>query len=795
MEPIKINNKRSNFWHTSMTAFLWMVILLTIQVSLGQGHLQNVYFDDSGSNIVVGSDDYEIAFRKRDGGIVYIEDKSTDRFVSTGSLNGCIWVIVFDYQSTPADYIESCSYTPEGANRFDYHWLPASRQLILNYTPDPAATQSVDVTITVTPSASAWFDLNFSLINNWGYVPEDVKFPADLIFARNDMEEVLIPVLPGVILESGFFSRGQKYEESYPGTMFADFISIKSINGRLAMYSVPTSDVIVPAYLGLFFENCANNATVCLTHNLKSGVRPGAAWFSPTVRFRVGEDYFDTIQAFRQDSGVAGFQSIESKLGALYSQVTQSPLYKADLGGGPPPGGISFGELPDRLSDEIAYPGILHLVAYWQRGFDENYPDFLGPDSDLGTLGEMVDMMNQVQSMGYLVMPYINPTWWDDESPTVREDLPPLNIEDIAVLDRQGNPKFENYGDHVGFIVSPYPEFVQERLENLMRDMTQMIPSDLIHEDQVGGRAAHPDYNPASPHPAAYSQGWLEHTRTFSHLLLTSEMGFDRLAETETGFHGSVLLAEAENKTSNWWGDDNWHLYPLAPILLRDKVLLYHNTENRSATDEKRVLAMNLGFGYMLSFDWTAPEADTKWLDPVGAFQSKVISKYAGEQITEYIYLTDDVSQTTFETIITVINWNQLSSFSAGDFDIAPLGAMVESDDGSLRAGVFTKYNGVNLRVGDHYLIEERGINQIVVQQPLGSDTLLAVRALPNWDNTRPVTIWVYDQNGQIIDRTHSDIVADKINFEYSLHLSGEPVGSYIIFQATSLYLPLLLRD
>ncbi|MFZ0548153.1 MAG: hypothetical protein WAM60_22090, partial [Candidatus Promineifilaceae bacterium] len=360
-------------------------------------------------------------------------------------------------------------------------------------------------------------------------------------------------------------------------------------------------------------------------------------------------------------------------------------------------------------------------------------------------------------------------------------------------LDKSGIPLYEDYGPHHGFVVSPYPSFVQNRLGQLMQDITQSIPSDLVYEDQIGGRASHPDYNPDSPDPAAYAQGWLEHTRQFQNLILTSEMGYDRLAETETGFHGSVLLAEAEGKTTIWWGDGNWYLYPMAPIALRDKVLLYHNTENRSATAERRVLAMNLGFGYMLSFDWTASGSNGDWLAPVGVFQSRVLSEYAGERILDYSNLTSHVTQTKFERVMATTNWNTTSSYSLGQYTLPPLGTMVASDDDSLIAGIFTKYNGVSLTGGAHYLVEERESERIMIRQPRGADTVLTIDLLPQWNMDTPLEIWVYDNTGFVIGTVPGNVTSNCITFNYQQKIGGKTAAYYSISNLDSIFIPLMI--
>jgi len=52
-------------------------------------------------------------------------------------------------------------------------------------------------------------------------------------------------------------------------------------------------------------------------------------------------------------------------------------------------------------------------------------------------------MFREARMSGLLVMPYTNPTWWDDESPTL-QNLPPDTVStDVAVVDNQGVPLYE----------------------------------------------------------------------------------------------------------------------------------------------------------------------------------------------------------------------------------------------------------------------------------------------------------------------------------------------------------------
>lgn len=51
----------------------------------------SIYFDDSGPELLVlGNDTWEVAFRKTNGGIVYITDKTVGGMLSTGSRYECL---------------------------------------------------------------------------------------------------------------------------------------------------------------------------------------------------------------------------------------------------------------------------------------------------------------------------------------------------------------------------------------------------------------------------------------------------------------------------------------------------------------------------------------------------------------------------------------------------------------------------------------------------------------------------------------------------------------------------------
>lgn len=772
----------------TITYLLLSMVLFTQTNNIQENILSSAYFDDSGDNLLLGNSYYEISLSKINGGIIQIRDQQSGQIISNGNFNQCLWVVVFSYQ-TPAEYFESCSFSPAGSNRFAYSWNPTTSRLTLTYTADPTALKSMSATVTITISEDSMFDMQLSLLNNWGKIPDDVKFPSDLVLPRYDIQEALLPVLPGLLLNSGFFSRGKSYDRNYPGEMATDFSSIKFTNSQVTFYSISPADQIIPVRHGFIFDtNPYQQVTLCYQHNYDSGVTDGESWLSPIFRVWIGEDYFSSIQSFREDNYIDLYEPIQTKLGSLYDQVSRSPLYKADLQS------EKFITYASTLSN-VPYPGILHIVTYWDGPFDHNYPDFQIPNPSGGTKEELIAMMETAQDMGYLVMPYINPTWWDDESPTLLGLPPPLQIKDLAVINADGSVHYKTYNYNIGVVVSPYPDFIQQRLAQLMQDMTEDYPSDMIHEDQVGGRSSLPDYNPASPNIAAYSQGWLDHTETYKNLMLTCEFGHDRLAATETGFHGSLLLPAEEGQIDGELGVGNWSLYPFAPILLRDKVLLYHNTESRTSTTSKEDLALNLSFGYMLSYDLGALTTANPWLPVVGAFQSRVLSKFAEEQITNYQAITDYATQTDFETFKVIRNKSTSSPYTISGYTISTGGAMVTENSGNLIAGIFAgKYNSVALSTGEHYLIEERLADEIIVSQPMGVDTYLTINKLLSWEGATRLGVVAYDTHGDAIGFVPATISLGSVRFQYKSSILSKNVGHYKIYEFQSLFIPITMR-
>jgi hypothetical protein len=774
---------------------LLLVIFLTALATLAtppRSFAQALYFSDADpATMILGNSFYEISLRRDNGALTYITDKATGQHISEGSRYGCLWG---SFGST-AGYLGGCSYNAASASRFSYSWSAASGTLLLSYTGNPANASSATALVTIVASSERWFDMRMQLQSALSGTLDYVLFPSDLAFREADLNQVLLPVLPGITLAPSFFAQNRSYVATYPGELFADLTAISASSGNLAIYALRDQAPISPLYLGFNHDDAFLSDSTDYYHAYGARLIAGRTWTSPTIRMRIGQDPQAALLAIRSDNQLDQIRTLPEKLGTRYTQIVQSPLYKADLGQLAMP----FSQYATLIA-RLPAPGILHVLAFQQRGFDENHPDILPPAPEWGSTADMAAMFDQAHQHGLLVMPYTNPTWWDDESPTLRNLPAPTTINDLAVFDRPGVPRYDVYATHGGYVVSAYAPFVQQRLAQMVAEMKTSLPSDMLFEDQIGARSWMFDQGASSPYPTSYPQGWIEHTRTYSPTLLMTEGGNDRLAETEVGFHGSTMLTEQRGQASASWGAGNWQAFPIAPLMLRDKVLFYqHDLAPETFTTNKTTLMWNLAFGYMLSYDAGRTNfgggPSDPWINVVADMQQQVIARYASQRMLGYTNIQSDVTQSSFESVTVTANWNANTPYSIGNMTIAPQGAMVASQDGSLTAGIFTRYNGIPLINGEHYLIEQRGPNEIIVRQPLGNTTNLSINLLPTWQPSDPLVVLAYDRAGNVIGGASGTIDNQRISFNYRTQFGETAVAYYRIAPGYRSVMPVITRE
>ena len=195
-------------------------------------------------------------------------------------------------------------------------------------------------------------------------------------------------------------------------------------------------------------------------------------------------------------------------------------------------------------------------------------------------------------------------------------------------------------------------------------------------------------------------------------------------------------------------------------------------------TVNKANLAWNLAYGYMLNYN-LGSGVDNLFLQVDGAFQKYVLARYADENVTDFRNLEEMVTQTTFKTVTVTANWKDKDPYQMGGYTLPPSGFMVTDTTGILTAGIFTGYNGVPLSAGEHYLIEERGQEDITIREPLGPPTNLSLRPLPAWSSSDSLQASAFTKAGQFIAPVPVTVTAQAITFNYQLQVAGQPVAYY----------------
>ncbi len=745
--------------------------LICLALSARVGARAQAGFDESASDHVrLTGDAYELTLSKANGAILSITDRAAGAALTLGSRNGCLWGS--SYQTTPSAYRGGCSFSAGGANAFSYAWDAAGSTLILKYVSDPRAAQQADATATIALGADG-FDLKLAVTNRMGAMMTSVLFPSDLLLADDSIEAAYLPYyLPGVRLKPGFFRAHRSISAVYPSARaFADYLAVDANGGRLAYYSVNPAGKIRPAVIGFQDDDKIRAGTFYAFHTFQAWTPDGGTFETPVVRVRVGQSPEETLAAYRAENHIADYPDLSGKLGDLAAQVARSPLIKLDLRQVNRP----FAELGARL-DLVRAPAILHPVSYWPRGFDQNYPDFLPPDARFGGVADFQAFIDAAHARGLFVMPYTNPTWWDDQSPTAKSAP---DISTLAVLKPDGQPVYESYGPNRGFVASPHAAGVAERLARLMAQWRDEATVDFVLQDQIGSRSWLRDFHPAAPDPMQYSDAWLEHTRLYAIQRLMTEDGWDRLAATEVGFSGSLLTGATRwnpngvrwgegSRGNTAFGEGNWEPYPLGVWLFHDKVLFYHHDlDTLPMNGGVEVLTWNAAFGVMAGYHW--PElrwADANWIAAASAFQAAVLARTAGRTLDAYRSLSPEVTESRFGDLAVIANWNPGKSFDIDGHTITPAGCLARTDDGSLVAGVLEqRFNGSALTAGPHYLIVERAGAVLVVRQPVGADTPLTITLPEDWDAATGVVVRAFDRGNQLLDPVAASLDGQRVTF------------------------------
>jgi hypothetical protein len=723
---------------------------------------------------------YELTLSRVNGAIVSLVDRAAGARVLVGE-GGCIWGARADGST---DYIGGCSFSRTGAARFSYRWDARTAKLTLRYTASRSAADAISA-IAVLSASDTYFDIRVTVENHLHRVLSSVLVPADLVGASGSVTAGYAPnFLPGIRLGPGFFKGSRGNVLTYPGRWaFADYLAFDMADGHFALYSAnPEPNAIHPVEVGFVRGEpgafCAARF-FCIAHSFDTSVADGETWTSPVMRIRIGDPVEKTLLAYRRDNGIDAYPSVADKLGAQAATYARAPLIKADPHKGLPPLAAwesDLGRLPS--------PALLHPVRYQRGLFDEVDPDFLPPDPGVGTSADFRSMVDAAHSHGLLVMPYLNVSWWNVNSPTVRQLLTEGGPERFAVLDAAGRPRTEPYPPFTGYVVSPYTPVVRQRIAALMDQWQVETPTDCYFFDQIGARPWIRDYNPAAPDSLAYSDGWLSLMAPYSRRCLMVEDGWDRLAKSFSGFHGGLLVVQRESAEADYlFGAGNWQPYPLAPMLLHDKVLFYqHDLSERTMTTDPATLTFNVAFGFMLSYTWdaTTDSLASPWLDVVTSYQRALGPYSAGQPLQSYASPAPNVTETGYPNLSVLANWSGSDTYSTSGDGIAATGFLARSRDGAVVAGTFSgTFDGFPLSPGTHDLVVTRTASVVTIHQPLGDETQLAVRLPASWQAGHPVRASVLGSDGASLGPIAGTVQDGRFVFACAGPSVGVPAPTY----------------
>lgn len=709
---------------------------------------------------------YDVAFRKQDGRILYLYDKTTNQEVSPGNVFG-LWVLRFSNNT----WLDGANFSPGNPSRtFSYAWDSQTETLTLSYV--ATGSQACTVTVEVKPTNGPEVDTQLTMLNQSGLTVELMAYPVHLSFRRSQIEGVYVPYLEGMKLLPSFFT-SREFGSGYPGQMFADFAYTDLSVGSFAVYMVHDLQQPVKTAEWLILRDDAFAGGVHkYHHDYTVAIGDGQQWSSPTTVYSIGSTLDEAMAAYWTRNGHGAMPTLLEKLGApLFDKLAGAVLLKRDFLQGP----WTFSAFQTFLSN-LPAGSLLHFVAFWPNGFDENYPDYLPPHPTLGSQADLQNLVSFARSSGHLVMPYTNPTWWDDQSPT----LASLGTG-IVALNRSGGLISETYGgSHGGYVVCPHSPQVIARQDQTRIEFTQTIPCDLMFEDQIGARAQPKfDGNPAAPDPTMYTQGLVDVAeRSASYIPIMSEGGFDRLGWYESGFCNSHTIGWHNYPSSTY------NSYPMATLWAHENMYFTsHNLASSSMAVDLPSLTYYISVGYSLTYDLVLGDLD--WVHVIDHYQKHFVSTLLGLDMVSFDLLAPTGHTRTMFADGTEVTANLTASARAIDTHMIAANGFAAIKNGDVMAGVFTELNGQALSGGNpHYLIFERQPYRTLIYQPRGDDGAITLPRPAGWSDDGRITLLAIKLPNTQFVRSIT-IGPSTLTFDYVDSISGQDIDHYKLTYCT----------
>eukprot|EP00730_Choanoeca_flexa_P004516 TRINITY_DN11719_c0_g1_i10.p1 TRINITY_DN11719_c0_g1~~TRINITY_DN11719_c0_g1_i10.p1 ORF type:complete len:806 (+),score=178.11 TRINITY_DN11719_c0_g1_i10:2039-4456(+) len=623
-----------------------ILVVAVLSLACSSPHAAIVMSQNS-TSISITQGDSVAVFSKINGAIL---DASDTHQSLTQSRSQCLW----GYLSTNGTYTGGCAdgykltwQIDAAVNSISFVYTPSSDEL-QQHILEPYVTledlaniadcrMQVNITISAFSFSSTTLGLKVDMMISsapcGSHLGDQLLWPSDLVLP-NGTDKVFFPVLPGIELNNDVFHHGRQPPHGLecPGKgCMTDATSWTVGSARFAMVSSSRTDprMVDPSTLNLV--SYTSDDWVMHRVLLSSLDSPDLPYHAPRLTMMIGKFDLAQVAAYaRSVRNIAAAPSLAEKLEDKLSAFASAPLMKMDS----QETGLPFSQYNNLIQEYVNRPALIHLAAYEPVGFDRYYPDMLPPNPSFGTTADMQAMVAQMQQNGHLFVPYTNPTWWDQQSPTVQTWLKQgAALSDFTALDVNEQPIVETYGPNSGVVVEPNNARVQERVAQLVASMTHNVTSDAIFQDQIGARPWLPDYH---PNVQDYLSSWINYTMAASSAgaVLMTEQGFDNLVYGETSFCGSALQDKMEGQYQRVYGTELIDAYPFAAMLMRDKVILQqHNLAPSSFVTNLQALSFNLAMGYSLSYElnFIKNSAFAPWYRPTSVIQQRFIAHYIDE--------------------------------------------------------------------------------------------------------------------------------------------------------------------
>ncbi len=565
----------------------------------------------------------KISFDSATGSVLSLQKKRNGSSICRSGDAG-LWEIGF----ADGSRLTASEFAPaNGIHSFTHRINPSRNRAEFKYRFAPAGSeQPMLVTIRVR-ALTNFFDFQGEIHSPFKTVL-GFSLPGPLQFKPSALNRVICPTdsndSVGIALLPDFFKRSLHYGVPYPPA-FADFFHLDTESGTASLFGIqpPDSELFTPGKI----ECHGQDSQGYLERTFATFIKPNETWTSPAVRLLIGATDTESIVQYARKNGLT--KALSKKVSAAVLDKLKNSVHVKYDG--------SANEKLNHIS-RLPSPSLIHFCDYLHGGFDRELPQHLPPHSDFGTTEEMKRFFDEAHARGHLVSPYMNSSWWCE-----KDGMNP----DAFALGLDQKPIGEEYDGRKGWLVSYWNGSAVAKHREIVKQLTQDFPSDLLFEDQFGSRPWHYDLNPASPNPTAYIQGVLNRVREDSRLIpLSTEGGFDQITNSQTLLFGlGFKLVPSENEKSehvlfkDQFPPSTFRIYPLVQKLCHDKaLLLLHNLGQFAGNPES--LAWTLALGFSLSFRVDAGDlrfpAFHQWLLWLSRIQKTVCARYLGMPIQKF---------------------------------------------------------------------------------------------------------------------------------------------------------------